>query len=166
VAARRKARDTWRRNGDDAAMACRAFFDRRSPPSPIVRRTIQGSPQAHLHKGAWDIERCFVRHWAHSRSRIAPLGLYRRVDPRRKALTSREAKFQRRCIAPGNSRIAPTVTALVGGRSSAVFLSVALRPPHCLEGPTSSFVARLRYRPGARRQRGPCRRLRANPVGC
>jgi hypothetical protein len=36
-AAQRKVRDTWRTNDDDAAAACRAFFGRRSPPSPIVR---------------------------------------------------------------------------------------------------------------------------------
>ena len=49
--AQRKARDTWRRNGGDAAMACRASRDRRSPPSPIVRQAIQRSPQAQdLHR--------------------------------------------------------------------------------------------------------------------
>src|SRR5262249_21976801 len=50
--------------------------------------------------------------------------------------------------------------------SSTVFVSVALGLPHCLQGLTFSFAARLSRLPGARRRRGPYRRLRANPVGC
>ena len=113
-AAQRKARDTWRRNGDDAAMACRASRDRRPPPSPIVRQAIQRSPRAQdLHRRRMGILSDVLRDIGHTPFQGSPpLNYIVRRSTDENGCPSRRIKFQQRCIAVGKKRIAQIVTAL------------------------------------------------------